>query len=422
MAFPARRGLVLALLFGSLSAILAAQRPGVPAASARSRAAASKEKTPGDIALRFPGHEPSIRWDSAGNLHMVFVREEGNRQRLYYVRGGSNPRAISPEESRVDSRGEMGPSLEVLPGGKLVVVYTVALPGERSSQLEAQRSEDGGATWSTPVPINDDGKMGSHGFASTAVDSSGELLVAWLDRRSGQEGVVFSRSRDGVRFAANKIVDPRTCQCCVTNVAAGHSGNFWIAYRGLSGKDLRDVALVRGEAPRFEFAPPLTVSADDWHINGCPESGPRMALEKDGTLWVTWFTGAGPGVFVARSKDGGRTFSPRARIAPAPGETRLANHPDIAVLPDGTVAVVYESQSTIFGRTLERDRESWSAPVKLVEEASYARIASGAGKSALSFTGRNGNDTVAAASSAPLARLTASSLPAARSAAASAGR
>lgn len=160
MAFPARRGLVFVLLFGSLSAIPAAQRPGVPAASARSRAAASKEKTPGDIALRFPGHEPSIRWDSAGkNLHMVFVREEGNRQRLYYARGGSNSRAISPEESRVDLRGEMGPSLEVLPGGKLVVVYTVALPGalptSRSAPPETSGSPIGdfpektSGTWSS---------------------------------------------------------------------------------------------------------------------------------------------------------------------------------------------------------------------------------------------------------------------------------
>jgi hypothetical protein len=412
MASPKRWGLALLILAGSVSAGAAPPRP------------AEKGQIRPTVELRLAGHEPAVRWDESGNLHMVFVRETGNTQRLYYTRAGANPTgpvAVSPETLQVDSRGEMGPSLEILPGGKLVAVFTVAAPGERNSRLLAQRSTDGGITWSVPAAVNDDGPSGSHGFASTAVDSTGALLVSWLDRRSGQQGVAFARSNDGLQFAANRTVDPRTCQCCVTNVAAGASGSFWIAYRGLSGKDLRDVAVVRGAAGS-DLSAPLTVSKDDWHINGCPESGPRMAVEADGMLWIAWFTGAGPGVFVARSKDGGRTFSSRLQIAPAPGETRLANHPDVAVLPDGRVLVVYESQSTIFGRTLAPDRETWSAPVKLVEEASYARIASGAGRSALAYTGRNGNDTVAAASSAPLDRLTAPSPGVPRSSAAMAGK
>ena len=395
MASPNRWGLALLVLVGSLSADAAAPRP---AEKAGSRPA---------VELRFPGHEPAARWDEAGNLHMLFVREIGNRQRLSYARGGPNPAGpvvVSAEEASVDSRGEMGPSLEVLPGGKLVAVYTLAAAGERNSRLVAQRSIDGGATWSRAVPVNDDGPSGSHGFAATAVDSIGELIVSWLDRRSGQQGVAFSRSRDGLHFATNRTVDPRTCQCCDTNVAAGASGSFWIAYRGLSGQDLRDVAVVRG-APAGVLTAPVTVSNDNWHINGCPESGPRMAVEADGTLWVAWFTGTGPGVFVSCSRDGGKTFGPRTPIAPLPGEKGLANHPDIAVLPGGKILVVYGSQATIFGRTLGNDRKTWSAPITLAEDASYARVSVNAGRSALSFTAREGNDTVAVASTAPLDSL-----------------
>jgi hypothetical protein len=288
------------------------------------------------VELRLPGHEPAVRWDEAGNLHMVFVREAGNRQRLCYARAGSNsagPIVVSPEDSSVDSRGEMGPSLEILPGGKLVTVYTVASPGERNSRLLAQSSTDGGATWSRPVTVNDDGPSGSHGFAATAVDSTGELIVSWLDRRSGQQGVAFSRSRDGLHFATNRTVDPRTCQCCDTDVAAGASGSFWIAYRGLSVQDIRDVAVVRG-APAGGLTPPVTVSNDDWHIKAVrvrTEDGRRSGRNTLGRLVY----GSGPGVFVSRSKDGGKTFSPRAPIAPLAGEKGLANHPDIAVLPGG---------------------------------------------------------------------------------------
>lgn len=150
MAFPVRRGLVFALLFGSLSAILAARRPVTPAASARSRATAAKEKTPGDIALRFSGHEPSIRWDSAGNLHMVFVRA----------------------------------------------------PGREIERARAQRSEDGGATWSTPVPVNDDGKMGSGlprrpWIPRGSCSSRGSTASTTLDTANG-----FTRLDHGLSGAA----------------------------------------------------------------------------------------------------------------------------------------------------------------------------------------------------------------------------
>jgi hypothetical protein len=365
--------------------------------------------SPAGVDLRMPGHEPAVRWDKQGNLHMLFVREDANRQRLYYARAGSmsaSAIAVSPASSAVETRGEWGPSLEILRDGTLVAVYSAALTGEKGTELRAQRSIDGGVTWSDPVLINDDGKPGLHGFASTAIDSSGELLVAWLDARSRQIGVTFSRSSDGKRFAPNRTVDPRTCQCCMTDTAAGPAGRFWIAYRGLAGKDVRDITLVRGETSGPEMAAPQTVSDDGWHINGCPESGPRMAVEADGTLWVAWFTGSPPGIFVAHSKDGGKSFSSRTQVAPLPGEAGLANYPDIGVLPDGRLLLVYESGAKVFGRMLQTDRQTWTAPVKLVENATHARLAIGGGRSALSFTGLAGNDTVAVASTGLLSNLT----------------
>ena len=56
-------------------------------------------------------------------------------------------------------------------------------------------------------------------------------------------------------------------------------------------------------------------------------------------------------------------------------------------------------------RTLENDRGTWNAPIRLAEDAPHARISVGGGRSALSFTARDGNETVAAASTAPLAAL-----------------
>ncbi len=225
------------------------------------------------------------------------------------------PVAVSPAADDVDARGETSPSLEILPGGPLVAVYAVALPGTWKGEIRAQRSLDSGATWSASDRVNDDRRSGPHTLVSTVVDASGRLVASWLDSRGGKQGLRLSASRDGARFGKNATGDPGTCECCGTAMAADDRGRFWIAYCDLVGKDLRNMAVVSGEPGHSSVSEPVTVSDDGWRLDGCPDSGPRLAAG-GGELWITWITGAGPGVFAASSVDGGRSFSPRIRVSP----------------------------------------------------------------------------------------------------------
>ena len=359
--------------------------------------------SPGEIELRFPGHDPSARWTPSGTLGMVFVREEGEGGRLYYAdSAGRSPSPVSRAADRVVARPQTGPSLEVLPNGTMVVFYSVSEPAKHRTEIRSQGSTDGGATWRAPVVVNDDDADGPHGWLSSAVDSSGGAQVVWLDKRSGEQGLIWSRTTDGIHFERNRVLDPRVCFCCSTAVLTAPNGRAWFSYRDLEGKDLRNIGVI-ARGPDGSFSAPSVVSDDGWRIDGCPDSGPRMALASDG-VWAVWFDGASSGVFSAFAPAGKR-FSPRSRLAAHEPGGPVPNHPDIAVLPDGAVVALYVRGSTVFGRRLSGDEGPWTDAVALVEGAAEPRIQASGRGIALTFTGHDGGDLVAVAETRSLRKL-----------------
>jgi hypothetical protein len=80
------------------------------------------------------------------------------------------------------------------------------------------------------------------------------------------------------------------------------------------------------------FSPPARVSEDGWSINACPDEGPAIAVDARGTAHIVWPTvmdGETPegALFYASTRDG-RRFTPRVRIptlgSPKPANVQLA--------------------------------------------------------------------------------------------------
>jgi hypothetical protein len=80
-----------------------------------------------------------------------------------------------------------------------------------------------------------------------------------------------------------------------------------VAYRGRTEGEIRDIRVVRYAAGRWSH--PVTVHDDGWEIPACPVNGPSISARGD-TVALAWFTAADdvPRVWVAFSRDGGRTF------------------------------------------------------------------------------------------------------------------
>ena len=322
---------------------------------------------PGMPRASFPGRDPRLLWDAEGRLNVVYV--EGPA--VVYRRLGKDPLGpvrVSPPGVETAAGRETPPTLDRLPDGTLIAGYPVTLPGKWKSELRVQRSTDGGRSWSKPRLLNAPGD-GAHSFLSSAASTSGAVAFAWLDNGGGHMGVRIASTRDGGTFTPAATVDAWTCQCCGTAMAAGRDGRLWMAYRDLEADDLRDFRVLRSTSNPPAFQEGTKLSADGWHLKGCPETGARLAEALDGTLWAAWFTGGGePGIYVTSSKDGGAHFAPRTPITPAGQPGR---HPEIGVLADGRLAVLYETVGGEHPEIQARIRDpqgTWEEPKTLVPE------------------------------------------------------
>ena len=221
------------------------------------------------------------------------------------------------------------------------------------------RSGDGGKTWSPPLAVNDDGTPTEHGFVSLWPQSRESLGIAWLDGRNTAGGAHGGHEEHGggamtlrvanfdsaLRKSAEIELDPRTCDCCQTDAAMTSSGPL-LVYRDRDGGEIRDIVATRFD--RGAWTLPRKVHDDRWKMPACPVNGPAIAAR--GTqAWVAWYTAAGdrPNVRVARSQDGGDSFS-----APVELDSGLQVQGRVGVAVDGANAWVNWTREDAGGQSL----------------------------------------------------------------------
>jgi hypothetical protein len=107
---------------------------------------------------------------------------------------------------------------------------------------------------------------------------------------------------------------------------------------------MRDIAFATSSDGGKRFSPLVRVSEDKWELNGCPEDGPTLAVDRSGTVHIAWATVVNDGeprkaLFYATSRDG-RTFSARARLPVEGGST--PGHPQLTLTADGGAAIVWD--------------------------------------------------------------------------------
>lgn len=305
-----------------------------------------------DVIAQFAGRDPSIAFDDRGALHVAYADEQS---RLVHRVGTT---AVVVSADKVETRGESSPVVVLPRAGEIVIVYPAA------KDMRAQRSIDGGKSWSVVERVNDDlPGRGSHAFADAAA-AAGKVVVSWLDSRSGAQGVIA-----GVVGSPNVTVDAKTCQCCRTALLAHSSGAVWLAYRDLGERDVRNMAYAVSSDGGRTFAQRGAIADDQWAVDGCPESGPRLAEGRDGRVWAAWTNGKGPQIEVAAAATGG-WFGAPAVIARG-----TVNHPEIATLPDGRIAVFYEAMNDVVARFADPRGARWSEPRVVIAGGRLPRYA-----------------------------------------------
>ena len=207
-----------------------------------------------------------------------------------------------------------------------------------------------GTDWSNPMIIHNDSTHTEHGFVSHIPRPDGSFQVVWLDGRNTSSSSEGHDHHGSMTLRTAKIdmqgnisdrlkLDDRTCDCCQTSGVWTKNGSI-VVYRDRSDLEIRDIYITRQTENGWTI--PKPVWNDNWHIEGCPVNGPRLATSGD-DLSVAWFTAANnrPTVKVIFSDNLGESFKTPMVL----DDDQPLGRVDVAWIDDNTTAVSWLDKS-----------------------------------------------------------------------------
>lgn len=306
-----------------------------------------------------------VAW-AAGN--QVSVAHSADMGRTF-----SAPVAVTPGPQTLDGGADERPQILVDANGVVTVAYAIFKDKKYNGQIFTTVSRDGGAHFSAPRPITDDGS--SQRFIALARDADGQIFASWIDKRRGAAAeaagqdfagasLAVAWSKDGgEHFEPATIAHDHMCECCRLGVALAGPRQPAVVLRNIFDGE-RDHALVQF-APDMSIRSLTRVAEDHWKLDACPHHGPSLTLDATGAFHAVWFSGGGvrQGSFYAHSTDGGHTFSAPMRIGVA---DRQPTRPFVLAAAgrvwltwkefDGDHTTVLVSSSTDGGKTFDTAR------------------------------------------------------------------
>lgn len=287
--------------------------------------------------------EPAVALGVDGTVFVAWVEHRAGKEADVWLshfdaeeRPLNSPARVNPNVGEATAWRGDAPTVAVSKDGTIYVGWTARDDAAaHASTLYVSASRDGGRSFGPPSKVNDDSKPCVHGMHSLAVSDDGRVYVAWLDERSvapksapanapshiraeSNREVFFSSSVDGGRtFSHNLRVASEACPCCKTSLAAAHDGRVYVGWRQVLPGDYRHIAVASTTDEGKTFSSPTVVSNDGWQIQGCPVSGAALAVGSDGELNVLWYTEGemgSPGLYWAKSRNGGRSFTLRRQL------------------------------------------------------------------------------------------------------------
>lgn len=321
---------------------------------------------------------PSVAFAADGTLWAVWA----DRPHVFAARSLDRGRTfghqvqLTRQPEDLDANGESRTKIAIGPGGEVYATWTKAGARPHTGHIRFTRSVDGGKSFAAPISVNSDPNETGHRFDALHVGPTGTVYVAWIDKRDldlatargvdyAGAALYFATSSDrGATFAANRKIKDHICECCRLAVDFDKDVPVLVWRDVIDG--VRDHGIVRFSSPT-EAGTPRRATHDGWRIDACPHHGPSLSIAADGTHHLVWFTGEGPqgpGMFYARSRDGGTTFPMPKKLD---GE-RPGNH--AVVLSRGSrVTIAYREPISPHGArimilTSTDNGASWAAPVE----------------------------------------------------------
>jgi len=333
---------------------------------------------------------------------------------LYFSRsedGGKTwrtPIRINEEPGEIWGFSVSKPRIEVGPTGTLHVFYPANHKSEATGMAAVsaryRRSTDNGKSFSAPITINlpvtgdrsdvlGEGLAATNSFGTMGVAPDGTIITAWqnvMEMRNsadGADGMVAISVDDGKSFNTERVVlpDNDVCPCCQMTLAFGKE----TVYMGLRiiTDEWRDSAIARSTDGGRSFSVDGRLDLAPWELEGCPLKPTELGIDGQQVYAVTYTGGEDPaGLYFTVSNDGGKTFAGKQQVHP---DAAYSDAPALTVDATGNIRLVWHAKLNgprrLFTAVSFDGGESISEPVE---------IATPAGKSAYPETAVAADGTV----------------------------
>lgn len=316
------------------------------------------------VTLSVPGRPSSTPWIASSGAFVAVAWSAGGKDggdvfTATSTDGGRTfgaPVQVNVAKGEARVSGEIAPRVSLSPRNGQAPAMTVTWNAKNGgTQIKTARSTDGGRTFSAATALQAPGAAGDRGWQASTVDAAGQLHTVWLDHRgmaAAGEHDMLTGEHDGVAMAqrsglyyrgadAERELFKGVCYCCKTALAVGSDGAIYAAWRHVFDGNLRDIAFTSSRDGGKTFTPLARVNEDGWKIDGCPDDGPAMVVDRSGILHLVWptVTGEKGVIHYATSRDG-RTFSKPVQV-PTFGSPK-ASHPQIALDGSGAIVIAWD--------------------------------------------------------------------------------
>jgi hypothetical protein len=303
---------------------------------------------------------PYFTQDHKGNQVLCWT-EQDSKDSIYalkYAIYNHDSNSFGPAVTVPASKG-MKPSSESMgkvgfkDDGTIFAIYAKPFKNEKNRFAGAicyTFSTDNGVNWAKQRFLHSDT---SHHYGRSFFDlaklKSGGLGVIWLDGRFGKSikgsSLFYASTEKEASFTNERCLAKGTCECCRTDILTDENGNIHVAYRSilfpnaLLGEQVRDMVYSVSKDNGRTFSEPQLISKDNWKIDGCPHSGPTLAINS-GSVNAVWFTAGGtPGLYRTSSPDLSSSFNHRTLLS------SNGRHPQSISFDSKTLAIVYEESA-----------------------------------------------------------------------------
>ncbi len=236
--------------------------------------------------------QPQAFVSADDTVHLTF----GVADRIHYAKYDGEGLHAAREIASVPNMSlgmRRGPRIAA--SDKSIVITAIGGPKGKGADgdVMAFRSTDHGATWSTPVRVNELVGSAREGLHAMTASADGTFWCVWLDLRHKKTELFASCSTDGGQtWQPNQLIyrspDGSICECCHPSIATDGDSVHVLFRNSVQGN--RDMYLVSSKDRGKTWSTASRLGREHWELNACPMDGGSLVIQ-DGVPKTAWRRG-----------------------------------------------------------------------------------------------------------------------------------